>query len=183
MTFDKKHAFFEGVDLCRKFCEANAIDDPTYKISERIGDYGQYGQGTIVVNVNRCRPPSVSNYSWSWPGYSADLTPLGVVTHELGHHWHFWYGVRDITRDWKDTIKGQREKPVSSYGASCTHEDIAEAFKLFVNNPTLLQELWPVRYELFRSYLEPVVTTHWRAILADSPRHIKVVERKLSMKA
>jgi hypothetical protein len=105
------------------------------------------------------------------------MTPLGVCCHELGHHWHFFHGPKEVIQVWKQWIGD--EKPVSSYGETSTGEDIAEAFKLFVDNPTLLRDLWPNRYAMFASCLIPVEPRHWREILAGSPRHIRVVERKL----
>ena len=183
LSFDRQAAFADARRRCVVFCETNSLVVPTIVDAPRIKHHGYYIRSKVrcEVNVMNCVAPAVSDAcrSWSYPGYSADRTPLGVTTHELGHHWHYEAGARQITRAWRNEVETTSEQPVTSYGATSTHEDIAETLKLFITNPSLLAAAWPTRYEFVRRYLTPIETRHWREILADSPRHVLAASRKI----
>lgn len=189
MTYDKPRAIAHAARLVTDFVAANKLPrleiefavTPGFAMARPGRNLGYYVSATkrAHVFVDKCRPPSTTAYSWTWPGYKADLTVLGVTAHEAGHHvsaFHPKVKQRDLRRLYKELVVG--EKPLTSYAATCTEEDIAESVKLFITNPTLLWELRPLRYGVLALNLElrPVVTQHWREVLADSPRHIACVE-------
>lgn len=174
MTFTKQGLWEAGVAIAMRFCERNAINQPRFRDANAFGNFGCYDHGTIIVDVNRCALPIDNPRVWSYPGYKADRTPYGVVAHELGHHWHCLYGYRVGIREWKAEVVG--EPKLTSYEPN-TSEAIAESFKVYVTNPTLLQELRPQRFAFFEARLQPVETRGWREILAGSPRHKMAVLR------
>lgn len=180
---DKRIQLLQAVALCSEFCERNGIYLPTIGESDRTRHLGYYtARGErIVINPTRCSVASSSPYAWTWPGYKADLTVIGVVAHELGHHWH-WVFTRGKWRALTDIYRrevSRHEEPTTSYGRRNAGEAIAEAFKLFVTNPNLLLVYGPLAYGFFRQCgLVPVVTSTWREILERSPRHVAAVERR-----
>jgi hypothetical protein len=202
-TTNRNVLHLQALKLCTEFCELNQIPMPTVQQKKAVRVKGKrnvtagyYSPHRLVIQVyvELCNPPSRSPYAWTWPGYTADLTVLGVLAHELGHHWHWTRPESQtmhpftlcMTSTWKPLavmyskeVKPY-EKPVTSYGATNSSEGIAEAFKVFVTNPTLLLALHPFHYAFFmRRGLQPAVTSHWSEILSESQRHLDVVQRKL----
>jgi len=142
------------------------------------GLYGWYdGRGRIVVDVKRARAPTKKpGFSWTYPGYKADLTPLGVAAHEAGHHVYSQMYRRIDKRAWRDVLK--REAPCTRYEPNMS-EAFAEAFKLFLTNPDLLRVGRPLRWEFFtkRLKLKPVRDLSWRAVLRRAhPKFIAAAE-------
>lgn len=169
-----------GLELLQRFLRANPhVPEPLVGITDRK-HCGYYRDGRITINPRSCQAIGwTSRYSWSAPGYPADATPYGVAAHEMGHHVHFTLpggGMRILTRAFK--LARQDEGAVTSYGATHVKEDVAEAFKLFLTNPTLLEVGWPIRYRLLRCAFVPVEERHWREVLAYSPRHLAVMEKR-----
>ncbi len=80
-----------------------------------------------------------------------DLTPTGVLAHELGHQ--FEWALRRTGNAGKAVVEKffalKRTTAVSAYGRTKEQEDWAEAYRLFVLNPPLLKRLSPDRYKLF----------------------------------
>lgn len=187
-TFDKSLDFERGRLNALAFCEANShiISAPAHGIVrvDDISDYGRYGTELVQVNVRRCRPPSLSAYSWSWPGYTADLTPSGVVAHEMGHHVHFSWpeGTRNLTRTWRRELSRTGEPPVTSYGKTSTHEDIAESLKVFITNSDLLRVRFPLRHAFIRHVLtlRPIETRRWFEVISESERHVLATIKRIS---
>jgi hypothetical protein len=176
----RRDRWVEAQDLCCRFCDVNGLPTPRFEDRTNRIHYGLYQPRTktVSVAVDKTRPPSRTAFSWTWPGYKADLTVLGVTAHELGHHWHFLTGERAVIRDFR--LIG--ELPLTSYEPN-TSEAIAESFKVFVTNPDLLRVLRPARYEFFRARLTPVIDLEWHEVLDGSPRHVLAVLRKLSTKS
>jgi hypothetical protein len=175
---------------CDAFCDVNGIRLPSYEFRSElkmvlINSYGHYVSATetIVVRAKHCKGIINNPRVWTYPGYTADLTVLGVTAHELGHHVNAVKGWRDVLRRWHSMAMGDlSEQPVGSYAKSRDAEDLAEAFKVFVTNPSLLEAIAPRRHRFFTEELKlkPVESRHWREILGESPRHIRAVENKLS---
>jgi hypothetical protein len=68
---------------------------------------------------------------------------------------------------------------VTKYAYKNVGEAIAEALKVFITNPSLLEDLWPEHYAWLRDCgFEPVVHDHWSEVLRDSPRHLEVVGKQ-----
>jgi hypothetical protein len=127
----------------------------------RHKERGWYRRDTITVNLPRCRPPTrTPGYAWSFPGYKADMTPVGVYTHELGHHVAAELGLPSLTT-WA-------EPSVSGYEPNGS-EAFAEAFRLFLTNPSLLREGRPRRWSTLTESLglEPsaLALTPWDEVL------------------
>lgn len=189
--YNKRQAIDDGIALCKAFCKANGlppisvnvIDQPWAALKAKRF-YGEYDPnvGSVRIFLKTCAVPSSSGYAWSWPGYKADLTPIGVIAHEVGHHWHYTRkeGVRDVMRDFRRAVG---DSALTSYGATSIGESIAESFKVLITNPTLLKLMRPSHYAWFtiaRS-LKPVVTVDWSTILAGSERHISVVRDRAAL--
>src|SRR6185369_16204829 len=74
VEYDRKTAAVEAREACDRFLDANQLSRPVYEFADgrRCNDYGVYypAKHLVRVFVNRCRLPSTTNYSWSWPGYT-----------------------------------------------------------------------------------------------------------------
>lgn len=175
--YNKTIQYAQGVALVHAFCEHNDLQQPLIKDITTHSLCGSYSprKSCININKNRCRAFSNSPYQWSYPGYTADLSVIGVIAHELGHHWHWLYcdgSWGTLSRRYRAEVRSF-ERPITSYGNHNSSEGIAEAFKLFVTNPTLLLAVAPVHYLFFHQRgLRPIVTRAWHEILDRSPRHI-----------
>lgn len=179
-TYQQRLVLLErGLELCQRFLRANPhVKEPQFGFTSRR-HAGYYVNGKITINLRSCQLIGRFGRSWSAPGYPSDATPYGVAAHEMGHHAHFTLpggGRRILTRAFR--LARQDEAAVTSYGASQVVEDVAEAFKLFLTNPTLLEAGWPIRYRLLRAAFVPVEERHWREVLAYSPRHLAVMEKR-----
>lgn len=207
-THNKLLSYAQGVKLAMEFCDVNGLPHAMIQSKKapkrQTGKHstaGYYSPERKVIQVfpERCVVAMNSPYQWTWPGYFADMTCLGVMLHELGHHVHFTHELSQQQHPWTLQIKSSWkpiallysrdvkpfEKPVTSYGATNASEGIAEAMKVYVSNPTLLLALFPFHYKFFFKTLnlKPVVTQHWSEILAKSQRHLDAVKRKLLTQA
>lgn len=145
-------------------------------------DNGWYWQGSLFVNLKRSRVPTkVPGFAWSYTGFKADLTAPGILAHETGHHVHFKVNKLVIggSTHMLNCIRGlsRTEAPVSSYEPN-PHELVAEAMRLFILNPKLLEEGRPKRYEFLSGLgLRPLHDAPWRDVLCNAhPRLIKAAE-------
>lgn len=182
--FDRDAAFADAVARCTVMCEANGVVVPTFRDSTRLGYFGMYvpSRRAVLVHVARTRVPTrTPGFSWSYPGYKADLTVLGVTAHELGHHFDAMLRYPSSRSRWY--IATSVTARVSSYEPSAS-ESWAESFKLYVTNPSLLAEGRPERYEVIRSLVPSIVETrHWREVLADAhPRFHSAAERWIAQR-
>jgi hypothetical protein len=123
--------------------------------------------------------------AWSFPGYSVDRTPYGVIQHELGHHADYvksekrgsYYG--DFSINMRATVG---EKPLTSYCPNDA-EWFAEMFRLFVTNPDLLRLLRPDTHAAMREHFKPIFDGSWRERMTGAPeRTIAAIERKLGVR-
>lgn len=177
-----------GIEAARqrveKFCTLNGLAAPhithyaTRQEGSAGGNYGWFiSPNRVLVTAWACRKPMLSGRGWTWPGYTADLTVLGVTCHETGHYVNHVLGWRRTLTSWKQMRKG--EPAITSYANRYSAEDFAEAFRLFLTNPSLLKVVAPKRHGWFTERFKPVEERHWREILSDSPRHIKAAENKV----
>lgn len=140
-----------GLELGRGILRRLEIPEPIVEVHwptpHRHPERGWYrgvrlGEKRVTINLPRCRLPTrVPGYAWSFPGYKADLTPIGVVTHEFGHHVDAWLKYPHLP-GWRS------EAPVSGYEPN-RGEAFAEALRLFCTNPDLLRVGRPVRWGFF----------------------------------
>lgn len=106
-------------------------------------------------------------FAWSFPGYKADMTQIGVLAHEFGHAVHFALMDRTLWKTFQEMTKG--ESNVTSYEPN-HDEKFAEAFKLFLTNPDFLKVGRPMRYKFLTEVLG-LVPNHnepWTKVLSGS---------------
>lgn len=183
---DKERLCYLGKYLAQQFMELNGVSGlrgitfsagiSGLKAGGSIGVYSQYIK-SIVVNPKKCMVPVMLaggrplGRSWSFPGSKTDITPVGVVAHEVGHHVDY---ERRIVRDHKNELHEIRinEKPVTPY--ELCHEDaetykemVAEGLRLFITNPMLLKEGRPRRHKFFTEVigLKTLHEAPWRDVL------------------
>lgn len=182
--------WLEGIRRVTEFFKANRLEVPKFKNDYSVDCFGEYSvfERTISVAVSKTAVPTASARAWSYPGYSADRTAYGVTCHEAGHHYELLSIERDgnlrerwTNKFWRNRKPYGKEKPIGSYAETLPREDLAESFRLFLTNPSLLFALAPNRYGffVFDEGLKLIETRGWKEILKDSPRHIRAVENKL----
>jgi hypothetical protein len=187
-TYNKLAAFRAATETICEFQQLNPnalLSEPQSRIVVNPGNknFGEYfsERRQVEINLSRCRVPADTPFQWTWPGYTADLSVYGVLTHEFGHFVHDLANWHTVGRAWRNVVANSGEKITTSYGATNTGEDFAESFKLFLTNPDLLRVLFPVRHNFLAEIMElkPVEQRTWSEVLANSQRHIDAVERKL----
>lgn len=175
-----------GTELLTEFCKFNGIKVPqiTVVLSKewRVSACAYYRDNEIRICVERCAHPGTTNRAWSWPGYTVDRTPFGVIQHELGHH-------VDVLKskvagpyfgDFGRIVRNESaEKPITGYCPNDA-EWFAEIFRVFVTNPDLLRLIRPHAYrKLSALFVLPVYMT-WRQRLRGAPaRTIQAAARKV----
>lgn len=189
MTYpDKSELLKQGQELVVAFCTLNDLPAPDLVLVDpKDWDFGvcaYYRKSTTKICVQRCASIGTEGRQWSYPGYTVDRTPYGVLQHELGHH------VDVLSSDKKGPYFGDfsialrenyGEKEITSYCPNDA-EWFAEMFRLFVTNPNLLELLRPRTYAALRQFFKPVFNDTWRERLAGAPaRTITAVERKLGL--
>lgn len=97
----REEMFREGSVVLNRWCELNKIKPPAIETINRESPYFDrintcafYRPHTIRIMVEKCASKGYGGRAWSWPGYTVDRTPYGVLQHELGHHVdnHFFDG-------------------------------------------------------------------------------------------
>lgn len=175
-----------GHSVMATFCERNSVVPPTIRQVEPsawiVGPCAYYRRGVTSICVPKCAAIGTAGRAWSYPGYTVDRTPYGVLQHELGHH-------VDVTRSTRRgnyygdfgvqlrAVSG--EKPITSYCPNDA-EWFAEMFRVFVTNPDLLRLVRPRTHRELRACFEPVFEDTWRDRLKDAPaRTITAAERHI----
>lgn len=177
-----------GLERLLDFCVKNEIIAPEVHCDEKwsFSECAYYRPTYIRICVKQCAAIGRGGASWSYPGYTVDRTPFGVLAHELGHHC-------DITLS--DKKYGEANRYFGNYSHSVwasageekltnycpnTGEWFAEMFRLFVTNPDLLKMLRPKTYELLRKDWQPVEDRAWFMVLLDAPeRTMKAANKKV----
>lgn len=170
-------------EMLAEFCQFNNICPPTRLVFQLERDparsriYALYirpprprvDDTEIRTFVAHCLEPDAHHTDTTWPGWILDYTIAGATMHELGHHVNYIVGWERVARLMYDCW--MKERPLSDYASYDRHEDFAEAMRVFINNPTLLADLRPRRYEFItRSLgLKSAETRHWTEILSDNP--------------
>lgn len=173
---DKARLFEEGTALLGEFCEANTLTVPaidrrsrdTWRFSSTCAYYRPVG---IHICVERCAAIGKAGRAWSFPGYTVDRTPYGVLQHELGHHvdYHLSEQRGSYFGDFSIRLRASvREEKLTSYCPNDA-EWFAELFRLFVTNSDLLRAVRPRTYQALRELYKPVVDRPWREVLKDAP--------------
>lgn len=179
-----------GGKVMAEFCQVNNLPAPTiYPV-----DYDQWNVDACAYYRNsvthicpaRCAAIGTIGRQWSFPGYTVDRTPYGVVQHELGHHVDVLKGNRrgSYWSDFSAVLRGRAgEKQITSYCPNDA-EWFAEMFRVFVTNPDLLRLVRPGTYREMRSCFTPVFNDTWRDRLQGAPaRTITAAERHIERAA
>jgi hypothetical protein len=176
MSFDKQANFEAGVLRCKAMLELNKLPFPKFidaSHSKRM--YGWYTLNRVYVNVKKSRPATITpGYSWTYPGYKADLTASGVAAHEVGHH---------VVHHLKVNTPYFHEAQVSSYEPS-REECFSEMMKLFITNPDLLRTGRPQRWAFLTKELGLKASSSdaWITVLKDAhPKIIHAAERWIAL--
>src|SRR5437879_1611994 len=87
---DKGRLLARGQDVMLAFCDFNEIPAPAVRPRDSatwaFSACAFYRSHRIAICVQRCAAIGTAGRQWSFPGYTVDRTPYGVVQHELGHH-------------------------------------------------------------------------------------------------
>lgn len=176
-SLSKQELYSDGLLLVKTFLRKNNFyRTPVFEVKNEMKDYGLCHEvGLIQVNLTLAKYPMKNpGYSWSYPGYKSDLTPIGILSHETGHWVQHQLGKRfqEQRARWYYVLK--IEQPVSGYEPSPT-EAFAEAMKLFISNPDLLRVGRPIRYKFIESLgLKGVFKGDWRSVLKHA--HSRLVD-------
>lgn len=171
----KIELFARGEALMTQFCQMNSLPIPQVNLVPsrqwRFAFCAYYRPMKIEICLAKCAAIGVAGPAWSYPGYTVDRTPYGVLQHELGHHVDVMKG--EATSGYtshfsRDIRKQSGEAKLTNYCPN-NGEWFAEMFRLFVTNPDLLRALRPVTYGLLLDHFTPVVNQNWAQVLQDAP--------------
>lgn len=189
----KRDQLFErGERVVREFCAINSLTVPAiaaFNSADWHWSACAFYRPTLGIQicVPRCAWIGTAGRAWSFPGYTVDRTPYGVLAHELGHHADVQKGlVPDSLLHrayWSDFSKKVREasgeKQISSYAPNDA-EWFAEMFRVYVTNPDLLRLVRPRTHRELQGVFRPVFSDTWRERLEGAPtRTIKAAERHI----
>jgi len=183
---NKQELLTRGEALMSLFCGLNGLEVPPVFVRSRaewpFGARAYYRPTKIEICLEACAHVGTAGRSWSFPGYSVDRTPFGVIAHELGHH-------ADVTKssrsrgylgDYSVRVRAESgEERLTSY---CPNDGewFAEMFRLFVTNPNLLKAIRPRTHALLARDFQPVVKGFWEEVLSDAPdRTLMACRRKV----
>lgn len=188
-TGNKRALYDLGVERAAAFCRLNGVPMPTITLvprslwcglgacayyrpdieSERKWRLEGHGPG-INVCLDHCGTPCgpAENRNWTWPGSTTDRDPYGVVCHELGHHCDWTVGVkkgRYYSEFCEEAKAASGEPGLTSYAEENPAEWLAEALRLFITNPYLLQSVRPKTFAVLSGKWKPLPSFGWRAEL------------------
>lgn len=163
---NKQRLYDIGDQLITEFLKINNIEKPIISINNNLRGRGIFyiKSKNIKINLKKCvLATKTPQYSWSFPGYKSDNTPIGVLAHEVGHYIFEIKKNKEITTKLNEIINSN-EKSITSYDKNNTiHEAFAEMFKLFITNPDLLKKGRPLRYNFLINVmgLKPVINSNY----------------------
>lgn len=175
MSSMKEKHLADGIALMQRFCAENNLVVPSVNVKAKadwlFGECAYYRPTYIEICTDKCALIGRAGMSWSYPGYTVDKTPYGVIQHELGHHVDVTLSTRSngYRGDFSINLRKETgEKPISGY---CPNDGewFAEIFRLFVTNPNLLNLIRPATYKLLRDRFVPVVSEPWETVIAQAP--------------
>lgn len=179
-SYTKDDLFRMTLQQVNDFCTLNNLKVPKVRV-QVCNNYGYFQPGAngghIGINVKKTRMPvwdPVNPQLQSFPGNKSDRTVAGVLAHEVGHY-------VDINNRLKFNLAGKFraiigvENSVSSYDI-IEVERVAEAFRLFILNPKLLEEGRPKAFQIIRQCLKPVHQLPWRVMFHYSRSRAKYID-------
>lgn len=167
-----------------RWCDENGESIPIvladWVSPPEFGTCAYYRDSVIYIHPKHCAAIGTAGRQWSYPGYSVDRTPYGVIQHELGHHIDKAHGPRGgiYGVDWH---RQTGEKPLTGYCPN-DNEWFAEMFRLFVTNPDLLCHLRPLTWTKMMEHWKPVERRTWSEVLHEATRQRVVIEKRIHAK-
>lgn len=177
----KEELYSKGVMLALQFCQLNGIPMPSVTRLRRgerlykLATCAFYRPTTISIMVEKCANNGYGGRAWSWPGYTIDRTPYGVIQHELGHHVDRFCSMNGGEgRLFSQVLncKAEGEVPLTGYLGTDSREKtffmewFAENFRLFVTNPDLSRLVRPKFYARFVEVgIKPLALGTWDEVL------------------
>ncbi len=187
MSGQREQLYQRGVDLLTAFRRANPAVAPVEveldaTINASFGVCAYYRSDVIRIDVRACALIGTAGRAWSYPGYTVDRTPYGVLCHEMGHHVDKAHGREPGTLS-PAVFEFAGEPAISSYpdeytGTMRINEWYAEAFRVFLTNPDLLRLVRPRTFEALRDTLTPVETRTWDQVI-QAERQRAAARRKI----
>lgn len=145
MEYTKEDLFQDGLKLVLDILDLNRIPVPF--IGKRtLNSAGLYNRGKCYVDVESC---AKINPKFSYPNFSTNKTPQGVICHEIGHY------LTDACRIKVAELKKIKEPPITGYAPNI-YEKLAEFLRVFITNPELLREARPKSYGFICKYIKPL---------------------------
>lgn len=134
------------------------------------------------ITLRRVRPRHEEPF-WNAPAGFNDYTPFGVMCHEVGHHVDYILHPQAYSRQngFQEIVDNEEEV---SRAETNVLESFAEAIRLFITNPHLLEQGRPDRYEYLTKCigLKPLHQTTWRRVLSKAgPRVVSATESWLRL--
>lgn len=196
---DKAQLLELGRARLQELCEANGMSVPAINVIPakqwKFGVCAYYRPDTpanrkwtkpgISICLEKCQAPMLASkgMNWTWPGYTVDREPFGVVMHECGHHFDWHTGKKKGTY-WSEysteVMEESGEEKLTNY---CDNpaEWWAEMFRLFGTNPGLLQAVRPKTYEIVTKKFKPVGEPDWLKALGDNvpARNVAALRKKI----
>ena len=163
---DKRRLFLKGRKLCLEFCKLNGIKPPKIHVIDqdhekwRIPGRQWYVNKHLSIKILSC---DALGYGGSYPGYTIDRTPYGIICHGLGRHLDWVYSNPRKSLTESIIHQGEYEDSINSQA------HFAEMFRLFLTNPNLLEQLRPATFGSLKSMFIPVVDHTWEQVLWNAP--------------
>lgn len=186
---DKQQIFDEGASLIHKFCELNQMPTPKIEVvaKPKLWPFkvcAYYRANHIFIRLEKCAAIGTTGACWSYPGYTVDKTPCGVLAHELGHHFDRLLSTKKGAYFGDYGLNMMRETGEAKLTNYCPNhaEWFAEMFRLFVTNPDLLKLIRPKSFERISARFKPVETRAWDVVLSNAPlRTVNAATKKVLM--
>lgn len=170
---DKLENFNYGMELCRRFMRLNSFPMPKEIIfcedpasNQPNGIYYPNSEQIIIYKRNCKKPVANPGFYWSFTGSKCDLTPAGILAHEMGHH--------------IDKLLNSISLKVISVSKKYNNikrELFAEYLGRFITNPDLVKRVMPNVYNIFaqKLCLIPAIVDDWRTVLQNA--HEKIIRQ------
>jgi hypothetical protein len=141
--------------------------------------------GTVAVDVSTLRHRNANSVYTKVYGKS-DISPVGVLCHELGHLFSYQLQRRErkFRQEWDKIHASRRRTGITSYARDAgPEEDLAESHRLFLLNHSLLRDLSPDRHAyLVEGYSRLMGGKVWRPEEHGTPVQAARAERMLMSK-
>lgn len=181
--------YLEGLARMRAWCAARGITPPAVVEEHEYGEaIAHYQHGTIHLDLLRCCEGERGETPCDAcrVGGQDDTTPIGAIAHELGHHLEDLFAKKvlcqlenpvlvylsdptlstsktecfcAIAREVLASRLACDEPGITRYADSSPTEKTAEALRLYVLNPSLLQRIRPTTFALIERYLPMIYGT------------------------